>query len=231
MQEALINHELYRNIAIGISMLLFVIFGVSRIIYPKLFSSLYSFEKFILFKYREDFGSGIRLFSTENFFFTAVLSLNLSFVVLSVYLFTNQFEGSVRWLNITSFGQGFLVWFLLSIAIQFLFFFKFIFLSVFGWMFDIPVQQSRHFQEFQSFNHSFSLLVYLLFSISVYVRFNFPLISLKLAVVLLAIYLFFRLINLFFKIRSSGAYSNLYIFSYLCSTELVPTLLGVYLIT
>ena len=102
--------------------------------------------------------------------------------------------------------------------------------SVFGWMFDISVQQSRHFQEFQSFNHSFSLLVYLLFSISVYVRFNFPLISLKLAMVLLAIYLFFRLINLFFKIRSSGAYSNLYIFSYLCSTELVPTLLGVYLI-
>ena len=209
MQETLANQELYRNIAISISMLLFVIFAVSRIIYPKLFASLYSFEKFVLFKYREDFGSGIRLFSTESFYFTAVLSLNLSFVLLSIYLFTNQFEGSIPWLKIGSFGVGILVWFLLSIAIQFIFFFKFVFLRVFGWMFDIPIQQSRHFQEFQSFNHSFSLLIYLLFSVSVYIRFNFPTIIFKLAVILVSIYLFFRLINLFFKIRSSGAYSCL----------------------
>lgn len=230
MQEVVAEQELFRNIAIGISMLLFVIFGISRIIYPKLFASIYSFDKFLVLKYREDFGSGIRLFSTESFYFTGVLSLNFSFSLLCIYLFTNQFEGALPWLNISTYGMGLLLWLAMALAIQFLFFLKFLFIQTFGWLFDIPLQQSRHFQEFQGFNHSFSLLVFLILTISIYIRFSFPLFSLKLLAVLIAIYLFLRLINLFFKIRSSGAYSNLYIFSYLCSTELMPTLVALYLI-
>lgn len=230
MQEVVANQELFRNITIGISMLLFVIFGISRMIYPKLFASLYAFDKFLVLKYREDFGSGIRLFSTESFYFTAVLSLNFSFALLCIYLFTNQFEGAFPWLNISSYGLGLLFWLAMALAIQFLFFLKFLFVQAFGWLFDIPLQQSRHFQEFQGFNHSFSLLVFLILSISIYIRFTFPLFSLKLLAFLIAIYLLIRLINLFFKIRSSGAYSNLYIFSYLCSTELMPTLVALYLI-
>lgn len=230
MQEVLAEQSLYRNIVISISMLLFVILGVSRLVYPKLFASLYGFEKFFVFRYRDDFGSGIRLFSTESFFFTAVLSLNFSFALLCLYLFSEPIHEVVNADFSPTFWQGISIWLVLSIAIQFLFFVKFLFIRVFGWMFDIPLEQTRHFQEFQAFNHSFSLLVFFLLSVSIFIRYSFPVFSFNILGFAVCIYLFFRLINLFFKIRSIGACSNLYIFSYLCSTELLPTLIGVFLI-
>ncbi|NVJ48600.1 MAG: DUF4271 domain-containing protein [Cytophagia bacterium] len=231
MQEVLAENELYRNIAIAIAMLLFVIFAISRIAYPRLFASIYSFDKFFVFKYRDDFGSGIRLFSTESFYFTGVLSLTLSFGILCLYFFQPGLKELLPWLQIDTFLWGLLVWIVLGVAVQFVFFLKFVFILIFGWLFNIPSQETRHFQEYQSFNHSFSILLYVILSISVYVRYNFPGVSLQIIAVLLAIYLVFRWINLFFKIRSLRVCSNLYIFSYLCSTELMPTLIGINLIT
>lgn len=226
MQETLGQLELYRNIAIVISMALFVIFGISRIVFPKLFVSIYSFGKFLSFRYRDEFGSGIRLFSTESFYFTALLSLNFSFVIICLFLFSPEIQASLNWLKIETIAYGILAWLVLAFALQFVFFLKFLFLRIFGWLFNVPSEQSRHFQGFQSMNNSFSIMLYLLMSISIYVRFSFPGLSLKILAVLVSIYVIFRLINLFFKIRNLGVYSNLYIFSYLCSTELIPTLLG-----
>ncbi|KYG78088.1 hypothetical protein AWW68_04785 [Roseivirga spongicola] len=231
MQEVLAENELFRNIAMAIAMLLFIVFAVSRIIYPKLFSSIYSFDKFLNFRYREDFGSGIRLFSTESFYFTGVLSLSFSFGILCIYFFHSELRAALPWLEITTLFWGIAVWLILGVAIQFVMFLKFLFVRVFGWLFNIPAEETRHFQEFQSFNHSFSILLYAILSISIYVRFNFPMVALEILAVVLVIYLVFRLINLFFKIRSLGACSNLYIFSYLCTTELMPTLIGLKLIT
>ena len=226
MQETLGHLELYRNIAIVISMALFVIFGISRVIYPKLFVSIYSFGKFLTFKYRDDFGSGIRLFSTESFYFTAVLSLTLSFSITCFYLFTPNFQAYLGWYSIDSLISGLLFWIVLAFGIQFLFFLKYIFIRIFGWLFGLPLEQSRHFLEYQSMNNSFSIIIYVLISFSVYLNYSFPKSSLSVLGVLVCIYVIFRLINLFFKIRNLGAYSNLYIFSYLCSTELIPTLIG-----
>ncbi len=226
MEETLIQQELFRNLAIVLSMALFVIFAISRIIYPKLFVSIYSFSKFFSFRHKDDFGSGIRLFSTESFYFTAVLSLNFSFIIICIFLFNSEFQNLISWLEIKSLTWGILVWVILALAIQFTFFLKFLLIRMFGWLFNVSSDQSRHFQEFQSMNNSFSLILYLLISFSIYIRFVFPVFSLKILAVMVGIYLVFRLINLFFKIRHLGAYSNLYIFSYLCSTELIPTLLG-----
>ena len=230
MQEVLAEKELYRNLASTIAVLLYVFFAVSRIIYPKLFAAIYSFEKFLIFKYKDDFGSGIRLFSTESFYFTGVLSLVVSFALLSLYLFDPQISALIPWLKIESFQFGILVWLILGVVIQFLFFLKYLFLKLVGWVFDISTDETRHFQEYQSFNHSFSLILYFVLSCSLFMRFNFPIVSISILAILVVIYLFFRLINLYFKIRSLGACSNLYIFSYLCSTELMPTLIGINLI-
>lgn len=230
MQEVLADNELYRNIAIAIAMLLFVIFAISKVVYPKLFSVIYSFDKFFIFKYKDDFGSGIRLFSTESFYFTGVLSLSLSFSLLCVYFFIPEVRQSISWLEITSITWGIVVWLILGLAIQFLMFLKFLFVRCIGWLFNIPIDDVRHFQEFQSFNHSFSVIAYVILSIAIYLRFSFPQLALQITGLLLLIYLLFRLINLFMKIRSLGVCSNLYIFSYLCSTEIMPTLIGVKLL-
>jgi hypothetical protein len=230
MQETSNIQFFYRDLAIVMAMALFVIYAISRVVYPKLFASVYSYARFFSTRLRDDFGSGIRLFSTENFYFTAVLSLNFSFAAVCLYLFTPSVQATIPWLAIESMGKGLLVWLLTAMAIQFLFFLKFLFVAWFGWLFGIPTDQSRHFSEIQLMNNGLSVVMYLILAISLFGRFSFPEFTVKLILATLAFYLVFRFFNLFLKIRNLGASSNLYIFSYLCSTELIPTLLGLNLL-
>lgn len=223
MQEVLAHSELHRNACLVISMLLFVVLGVSRLVYPKLFSFVFSYSKLFSFKYKEDFGSGIRLFSAENFYFSAVLSALLGYVLLTFYLMSPTIELEVDWLNINTIWQAILVWLLVSISIQLLFLLKYLFLQFFGWLFALQASQTKHFQEFQGLNHLFALLLFFVVSVALYLQFKFPTFTLELVAWLAGIYLIYRLLNIFFKIRSLGIGSNLYIFSYLCSTELIPT--------
>lgn len=223
MQDVLAHNELYRNACLIISMLLFVILGVSRVVYPKLFAFVFSFGKLFSFKYKEDFGTGIRLFSAENFYFSAVLSSLLGYVLITFYLLSQAIEFDIDWLKINSIWQAILVWLLLSISIQLLFLLKYLFLRFFGWLFALQASQIKHFQEFQGLNHLFALSLFFVVSVALYLQFKFPPFTLELVALLAGIYLIYRLLNIFFKIRSLGIGSNLYIFSYLCSTELIPT--------
>ncbi len=226
MQETLAHQEVLRNSLLIISMILLATLAVSRLVYPKLFSYVYGFEKLLIFKYREDFGSGIRLLSTESFFFTSLLSAILSFVFICISSqLDNQILVNNHFLSLGSFWLTLGTWLIVSLFILFLFFLKFLFVRFFGWLFALPYTITRHFQEFQNFNNLIAIVLFSITLAGLYWQFKFPTGLDEFLMVLIAIYLFFRLINLFFKIRSLRACSNLYIFSYLCSTELIPTFL------
>lgn len=220
------SQYLFRNISITISVILLLTYAVSRFIFPKMFASIYNFSKFGNFKIKDDFGSNIRIFSTENLYFTIILSASISFVVLNIIIYKAEPLSVFPWLVPQSLGAGLLIWLLLTISIQLFFLLKYLYMSAFGALFNLPLSVSRHYQEMQGLNNCFVLILVGVSTIAVYSNFNFPIGLVNLMIMGVLIYLLYRLLNIYLKLDQLKTYSKLYIFSYLCSTEIIPTIIG-----
>lgn len=220
------SQYLFRNISITISVILLLTYAVSRFIFPKMFASIYNFSKFGNFKIKDDFGSNIRLFSTENLYFTIILSASISFVVLNIIIYKPEPLSVFPWLVPQSLGAGLLIWLLLTVSIQLFFLLKYLYMSAFGILFNLPLSVSRHYQEMQGLNNCFVLILVGVSTIAVYSNFNFPIGLVNLTITGVLIYLLYRLLNIYIKLDQLKIYSKLYIFSYLCSTEIIPTIIG-----
>ncbi len=225
------SQYLFRNISITISFLLILTYASSRVGFPKMFAVVYDFSKFLNFKIKDEFGSNIRLFSAENLYFTAILSASTSFVILNLFIFNNEVPAHFSWLVPKTFLSGLLIWLLMTIVIQLVFLIKYFFIVLIGFLFNLPSNVSRHYHEVQSLNNCFVLGLMTICSLAVYSRFSFPVNMVDTMVMVLLIYLLYRLLNIYVKLEQLKVYSKLYIFSYLCTTEIIPTILGIELLS
>lgn len=228
----LTSSVLFRDISIAISILLLATYSVSRVTFPKMFATVYDFSKLLSFKIKDEFGSNIRLFSTESFYFTVVLSASLSFVLVVLLFGLNELGrlSMTPWLIPENFGAGILLWLVSTAGFQLFFLLKFALISLMGSLFNLPLSQSRHFYEVQSFNNCFALGMAIICALVVYSNYSFPELLVSTILTSTFIYLLYRLLNLYIKLEQLKLYSKLYIFSYLCSTEIIPAIVGIKLL-
>ena len=226
MDEILRSEQaLFRNLALTMVLILLCFLAISKLLFPKLFASVYDYRKFFSFKPAEDFGAGIKLLSTESVHFTSLMSAMLGFVVLNLaQIIPNSFP---EMLQVRSFTGGLFLWVVLSIAVFILLLLKYAFTAMVGLLFDLKQPKTRHFQEVLSLNHLFTGLLFLSFIVALFSRFYLPPTMAQTILVATSIYLLYRLISLFFKIRRHTDSSLLYIFSYLCTTEIFPLTIGI----
>ncbi len=198
-----------------------------------MFAATYDFSKFLNFKLKDEFGSNLRLLSTESFYFTLILSASLSFVLLILVYSLNQVEelALFSWLIPSGFWAGLLIWLGVTASFQLIFLIKYLFIALIGGLFNLPVSTSRHFQEIQSLNNCFALAVTLVCAIVIYSNFMIPQILTNGIIMVTLIYLLYRSLNIYIKLEQLKLYSKLYIFSYLCSTEIIPAIVGIKLLT
>ncbi len=224
---------LFRDIAIAISVILLATYAVSRMAFPKMFSTVYDFSKLLNFKLKDEFGSNMRLLSTESLYFTIILSASTSFVLMILTYGLTQMGrlDSFSLLIPTGFGEGLLIWLVLTFIIQLIFLLKYLFIWSVGVLFNLPVSMSRHFQEVQSLNNCFILTLTIVCSLVIYSNYVLPEWMINSIITGALIYLLYRLLNIFIKLEQLKVYSKLYIFSYLCSTEIIPAIVGIKLLT
>lgn len=216
-----------RSSLIIVSLVLLMCYATVRILFPKMFYGVYRTIDFFSFKRKDEFTSGIKLLSTENVVFSFLLGGTLSFISMVLFYVYGSTLGIDVGILPQSLGKMLLLWLLGILAISFLFILKFVFVWVLGWLFNFPAFVSRHFHEYQSMSQYFYLLLTLLVSVSLYSRFYFSENLLNVFVVILSVFCFYRLIKLYIKLYAVGSFSMLYIFSYLCSTELIPLAIAV----
>lgn len=224
---------LFRDIAIAISIILLATYAASRLVFPKMFSAVYDFSKLLNFKLKDEFGSNIRLLSTESLYFTIILSASASFVVMILVFGLNQFDrlGAFEWLLPENFGMGLLIWLGMTAAFQLTFLMKFLFIWLIGGLFNLPVSTSRHFQEVQNLNNCYVLAVTIICGLMIYSSYGFSETLIDAVLWGTVIYLLYRLLNIYIKLEQLKLYSKLYIFSYLCSTEIIPAIVGIKLLS
>ena len=215
-----------RDLFIVVSILLLCLFAISRVAFPKLFLETVALDKLFGFRVKEDLGSNIRPFSTEHIFFTGLFAINLAFVAL--FLVNYQFNDldQTALLKVNNVGQGLLLWLILGVAINLIVYLKYLFIRVLGFLFAMKAEVNRHFTDYINASSLFYLLVSVAVALSTYATFKTSLWLLQVLSAIILIFLFYRTLLLYIKLLQVSPYSKLYIFSYICSTELIPLLIG-----
>lgn len=197
-------------------------FTAVRFAYTNIFRNTYQPIALFSFKPMAEQGAGIKLLSTENLLITLLLAGTLSFSLLTFAQYYQLSSINLSFELPSSFPGIIGVWSLLVISIGLLFLVKFAYLGFLGWLFDFPLTQSAHYQEYQSMSHVFNFFFTLILGLGLISmsRMNSAFMD-----AMAYIYLFFfayRQIVLIFRLYVKGGYSIYYIFSYLCTTELIP---------
>ena len=220
-----------RDLFIVISLILVCVFAVSKAVFPKLFVESLSFSRLFGFRVKEDLGSNIRPFSTEHIYFTALFGFNLAFAVLFILNQPYLQNHALTFLHIDGFGQGILLWLLLGIGINLLIYLKYLLIAVIGWLFHARQLVNRHFTDYINTSSLFYILVSTVLSLVIYATFIVSVSFSQGVVLVVFFFLFYRSLLLYVKLLQLSAYSKLYIFSYICTTELIPVLIGLKFLT
>lgn len=226
----LIQVMVQRDLFILLSILLLCIFAVSKVVFPKLFVESISIDKLFGFRVKEDLGSTIRPFSTEHIYFTALFGFNLAFVIL--YVVNSPLAGatSLQLLQINSIWQGLLIWLILGIVVNLVIYLKYGLITITGWLFHARQVVSRHFIDYINASALFYILVTLCLSMATYTTFIASEWFLRSVAVAIVLFLFYRTVLLYMKVIQLSPYSKLFIFSYICTTELIPIFIGLYFV-
>lgn len=228
---AVLPQAQYRDLYIVISIILLCVFAISRVTFPKLFAESISLSKLFGFRVKEDLGATIRPFSTEHIYFTALFSFNLSFVVIFM---ANQFLSHIdalQLLQVRGFGVGLLMWLISGIVINLVVYAKYALINMAGWLFHTRPLVSRHFTDYVNASSLFYIIVTVCLSISTYSTFLVDTVFSQIVLTMVLLFIFYRTFLLYIKLLQLSPYSKLYIFSYICTTELIPLLIGLKFLT
>ena len=153
---------------------------------------------------------------------TLLLAASMSF---SIMVFGQFFQVDLGFFDLGG-PQSFLhllgFWLLLVLGIGVLFLIKFAFLALLGWLFDFPLSQSAHYQEFQSMSHVFNFFFALVLGLGLIAMSSMNETFMKSMGIIFVIFFIIRQFILLLRLYTKGTYSIYYIFSYICSTELIP---------
>lgn len=228
---AVLPQVAHRDLFIVISLILVVILAVTKVTFPLLFVESFSLGRLFGFRVKEDLGSNIRPFSTEHIFFTALYSFILAFVALFMI---NQLADSgpdLSLLMVDSFGQGFLLWLILGVGFNLLAYLKYLLIAITGWLFHARPLVNKHFIDYINASSLFYLLVSIVLSLTIYSTFIVGETFSLVVIFTIFIFLFYRSLLMYVKLLQLSPYSKLYIFSYICTTELIPVLIALKFLT
>jgi hypothetical protein len=131
------------------------------------------------------------------------------------------------------FGESFLVrtnpifgWFTVFALVLFFIFLKYVLISIVSTLFKVPEGVNFYFIEFLRMAMIFYSIVFVLLSFTVINHFYMVDSLLEKLIMAVAIFYIIRFLILYFKFRRTVSMKNLHLFSYLCTTELIPIILG-----
>jgi hypothetical protein len=219
-----------RNAFILISILLICIYAISKAVFPKVFSDLIAPNKLFGLKVREDLGSNLRPFSSEHLYFAGLNSLNISFVMLYLANSLLTIDQLPTILIIDNSALGILQWIGLGFALNLITYVKFLLIFCFGSLFDMRAIISRHFVDMINTSLLFFLFMVLYLCSASFSSIIPNTYLLEIAVGLTLIFYYYRSLLIYLRLLGEREHSKLYIFSYICATELAPLTIGLVLI-
>lgn len=205
-------------------------FGVGVIVLLVFYSALmnmdnkrmkgyYNVARMLSMNIREEVTFKGKVFDGSNIPFIVAHSFLASFVCLFI-LFSRD-AGP----NLHHFGAATLAWTMGAAMIFFLLILKYWLLSLAGSLFKLPFAMRHYLEYFRMSNIFFTALFLLVLTLFLGLKSDLNNIS-QIVVNFVILFLIIRVVALYFKFIRVTSFKNLYLFSYLCSTEILPMVVG-----
>lgn len=196
--------------------------------FPRIFGMTYHFVNLIGFRVKEEIGLSLKLLSKGQMFMSAIYALTLSFLLLYLGSYLLDDESVLfNLISIKSYWNGLLVWLLISLGIYLTILIKLVFLLMMSWLFNLRNGYKRQFSDFFTTSSVFFLMASIALSILLYAQIISGTNLSRILAEIVIVFFLYRTVLIYIKLLQTSSNSKLYIFSYICTTELIPLFVGI----
>jgi hypothetical protein len=207
------------TIYIIVFLLILLLFALVKNRYYKRFSEFYDFTKLLPSSFGDDKNLVLDVFSMPSILF--VLINSLSWGLLMAILGRGQYDFDLT--NITGLVS-------VVVIIVMIYFLKYFYLEIMGWIFNLRQLVKVQFFELVKVSLKINLFLVPLVLVSFYSKGKFVEISNNVFLYILLICFLISLVRASSIIFKLTAFRNIYLFSYLCTTEILPLVIIIKLI-
>lgn len=195
--------------------------------YPKIFTEFYSLSKIFTFRWREDSLIANRPINTVNLLFLSVYSLLTAFIVVVLWFETDSAPQRLGFVDFSNFSSSLFSWVSIAVLVFILMILKYFFIYISSSLLGFKDLVSFHFLDFIRISQIFMILVLVVISLSAISFNDFIEPSSGIFSYLVFSVIVLTTTLLFFKLLSSTNYRNMHLFSYLCTTEILPLIISI----
>ena len=217
----------FTNFFIVALLILLAYYAALLNLYPKTFWEFFNVNKAFALKLKEEKVLTPSVFSRTNLLFFLGYGMVISFVGIVFWFVLKETPILFSFVNLESFTEAFISWVKLSVLVLVVLCLKYLLIASIGTLFNHRLIAPRHFYDFNRLSHIFLILIFSLAVITFMVLQNPPEIIYRTLFYALAFLLSLRVVILFFKLLDSASFRNFHLFSYLCTTEILPLIIGI----
>ncbi len=194
--------------------------------YPKTFRKLYDLKKVFSFKIREETGK-IRLINEANLVFLIHHCFLVSYLLVLLLSISDALNTSSFIDQPHTFSEFVFTWLKLTVFVLLLICLKYFIVMMFGTLFGLRNLKYLHIFDFMRMSLIFWSILFAIFAL---IFSGFTLSSSMYTTILVYVFIAFAIIRVFIlysRLFTGTSFRNLYLFSYICTSEVVPLLIGI----
>ncbi|MDH5475982.1 MAG: DUF4271 domain-containing protein [Cyclobacteriaceae bacterium] len=212
--------DIYENFLMTSLLLLLFLYSYNKTRSSELFSNHFKFFRAISIRTIGEAMFKIRILEKSNLMLLFTHSLGMSLVLISVINKGALLNHLLNWFKFETYLESVLLWLLLGILIWGVLLLKSALVSVFTMIFKLNAFRRVHFYSYLRITIFIYAVGLLLF---IYFTYQLPEINPSSIVINVGLILmFFRIVIVFVKLLNVEKFRFLYLFSYICATEILP---------
>lgn len=217
----------FKNFYIIGLLLILAFIAMIKVAYPKIFSEFFSLGKIFSFKWREDSLIASRAISSVNLLFLILYSLLMSFIVVVLWYETDTVPHQFDLIAFDDFSSSFFSWVIIGLFIYLVMILKYIIIYISSSLLGFKDIVSYHFLDYIRISQVFMIALLIVISLSTISFRDFITPDSTVIPYIIFTSVFLTTMLLFFKLLSSTSYRNMHLFSYLCTTEILPLIISI----
>ena len=207
-------------------LLLLAVMAVLRNVFPKVFVSYYDITRAAALRVRDEANFTMKLSGRGHLAFLVFYSLLFGFLLMVLLQTAGEIETVFSFLKVSGLGTYLYAWFLLSVIVFFFQLFKYWLLKIVAGVFNVPDFAGVHFFDFLRLSQMFYTLVFVLVLLLFLGANAYVGTGSVILIRVVGVFAVIRLLLIFFKLLHLSSFRKTYLFSYLCTTEILPLLIG-----
>jgi hypothetical protein len=204
---------------------LLALLAVLRNLYPKVFASYYDLSRAAAIRVRDEANFTMKLSGRGHLPFLIFHSILFGFLLMVLLQQLGEAGAAFSFLEVSTFGGYLYAWLLLAGIVFFFQLLNYWLLQIVALIFNIPEFANVHFFDFLRLSHIFYTILFVLVTLLFLGAGAYIETGVVILLRVVVVFILLRVLLIFFKLLHLSSFRKTYLFSYLCTTEILPLLI------